>query len=86
MYVIKEMRLNKFQPKPIVSNRELFVSIGARPATINSKETADCVGAPVPDGASKTKMLALAQEISKAAYEHHKAEEVDTLKTNAKDK
>lgn len=68
MYVIKKMKLNKFRPRPLVSNRELFASIGEKGATIQSKDTADCYDAPSIEGASKTKVLGLAEEIGKAAY------------------
>lgn len=68
MYVINKMRLNKFEPKPIISNRELFISCGAQVGTINSKETADCYSEPSVDGASKTKILGLAKQIGETAY------------------
>lgn len=71
MYVIKKMRLNKFVERPIVTNRELFIAAGERPGTIVSKETSDCYDAPTVEGASKTKILGLASEISKTAYEKH---------------
>lgn len=67
MYVIKKMQLNKFQPSPVVSARELFVSLGARPATITSKDTADCFDQPTVLGASKTKLLGLADEMARSA-------------------
>lgn len=81
MFVIKEMRLNKFQPRPIVSNRELALANGNHPATIVSKETSDCYNEPSIEGASKTKVLGLAQEISSKAIEFAKnAEQTDPLK------
>lgn len=87
MYVIKKMRLNKFQPRPIVSNRELFMSMGEKPATINSKETSDCFNAPSVEGATKTKMLGLAAEISKVAFEKHQSagDSADLSIKNARD-
>lgn len=87
MFVIKKMRLNKFQPRPIVTNRELFMSMGEKPATIQSKDTADCFDSPTIEGASKTKVLGLACEISKAAFEKHQSngESEDLTIKNARD-
>ena len=79
MFVIKKMRLNKFQPRPIVSNRSLALSVGDRPATIQSKETSDCLSEPQCDGSNKNKLLGLAQEISAKAYAHSQAEETAKL-------
>lgn len=64
MYVIRKMRINKFEPRPVVSNRELFASNGEKPATVVSKATSDCFDEPSVEGASKTKLLGLAQQIS----------------------
>lgn len=72
MYVIEKMRINKFERKPIVSNRQLFASKGEQPATIVSKATADCYDEPSLQGASKTKVLGLAKSISDAAIAHAK--------------
>lgn len=87
MYVIKKLMLNKFQPRPIVSNKALYISMGAKPATIVSKDTAECFSEPTPDGASKLKTLGLAAEISRVAYEKHntagKSEDLEIR--NAKD-
>lgn len=85
MYVIKEMRINKFERKPIVSNRQLFASKGEQPATIVSKATSDCFDEPSLQGASKTKLLGLAKEISDAAIAHAKEGEFATpeMKTSA---
>lgn len=69
MFVIKKLRLNKFVARPIVSNRALFVAVGDKPATIQSKDTSDCFDQPTVEGATKTKVLGLAQEISQKAYE-----------------
>lgn len=66
------MRINKFERKPIVSNRQLFASKGEQPATIVSKATADCYDEPSLQGASKTKVLGLAKSISDAAIAHAK--------------
>ena len=87
MYVIKKMKLNKYNPRPIVSNKELVASMGEKGATINSKETADCYDAPSIEGASKLKVLGLAEEISKSAYEKHKSagQSADMTHKNAKD-
>ena len=68
MYVIKKMKINKFNPRPIVSNKELVASTGEK-------------------GASKLKVLGLAEEISKSAYEKHKSagQSADMTQKNAKD-
>ena len=85
MYVIKKMRINKFERRPIVSNRQLFASKGEKPATIVSKATADCFDEPSLQGASKTKILGLAKTISDAAIAHAKKGDtaVSELKTPA---
>lgn len=75
MYVIEKMRINKFEPKPVVSNRQLFASRGQQPATIQSKDTSDCYNQPSLIGASKTKVLGLAQEVCNAALAHAKGGE-----------
>lgn len=85
MYVIKKLRLNKFERRPIVSNKALFLANGSKPAVIDSKESADCFDQPTLEGASKTKVLGLANEISTRAIEHAKSNEVPTLSHNAKD-
>lgn len=87
MYVIDKMKLNKFQLRPIVSNRALFLVNGEKPAVIESKQTADCYDEPTVEGASKLKLLGLAEQISKTAYEKHKSagESDDMVKKNAKD-
>lgn len=85
MFVIKKLRLNKFQPKPIVSNRALALSVGDKPATIVSKETSDCIGAPSLDGANKNKVLSLAQQTAQKAYEHHLGEQMPELNKGQKD-
>lgn len=71
MFVIPKMRLNRFVPRPIVSNRELFLSLGQSPGTIVSKDTAECFSEPTLLGATKTKALGLAQDISTTAYRKH---------------
>lgn len=75
MYVIPKMRINKFEPKPIVTNRQLFAARGQQPATIESKDTSDCYNQPSIQGASKTKVLGLAQEVFNAALAHAKGGE-----------
>ena len=61
--------------------------MGEKGALIESKETSDCFDAPSIEGASKLKVLGLAQEISKSAYEKHKSagESADMTQKNAKD-
>lgn len=71
MFVIPKMRLNRFVPRPIVSNRELFLSLGQCPGTIVSKDTAECFSEPTLLGSTKTKALGLAQDISTSAYAKH---------------
>lgn len=86
MFVIKKMRLNKFVARPIVSNRELFATNGEKPATIQSKDTADCYDQPSIEGATKTKVLGLAQQISNKAIEMRLTNgEATPISVNAKD-
>lgn len=87
MYVIKKMKLNKFKPRPIISNKALFKSKGECPAVIESKQTADCYNEPTVEGATKLKTLGLAEEISKVAYEKHVSagESADMKIKNARD-
>lgn len=68
MYVIKKMRLNRFELKPIVSARALVASRGNMPAIVNSKCDSSCYDSPTIDGASKTKLLGLVDEMAKSAY------------------
>lgn len=67
MYVIKKMMVNKLQPKPVVTNKAMFVASGARPCNVESKDTADCANDPVPYGARKTQLIALGQAMAKVA-------------------
>lgn len=86
MYVIKKLRLNKFQPRPIVSNRALFVAMGKKPATIESKDTSDCFDTPSVEGATKTKILGLASQIASKAIEMRETEGAATaLKLTSRD-
>ena len=71
MYVIKKMRLNRFVERPIVSNRQLFLAKGECPSSIVSKDTSDCYDQPTAEGATKLKVLGLAQDISEKAYQDH---------------
>lgn len=71
MYVIEKMRLNRFEFKPIVSARALVASRGMSATTIQSKCGSDCYDAPNIDGASKTKLLGLVEQMANAAYAKH---------------
>lgn len=71
MYVIEKMRLNRFELKPIVSARALVASRGMSAVTIQSQCGSDCFDAPNIDGASKTKLLGLVEEMANAAYAKH---------------
>lgn len=87
MFVIKKLRLNKFVARPIVSNRALFVAMGQKPATIESKDTSDCFDAPTVEGATKTKVLGFAQEIARKAYEMRESNgNTESLNVNVKDR
>lgn len=72
---------------PIVTNRQLFLLNGEKPATITSKDTPDCANDPVPYGAKKTQLLGLADDMAKAAYaKKQSAGESDSLQpTNPRD-
>lgn len=72
MFVIKKMRLNKFEKRPIVSNRSLFISKGEKASSIISKDTMEnCLESPSIDGASKLKVLGLAEQIAAKAHADH---------------
>lgn len=87
MFVIKKLRLNKFVARPIVSNRALFVAMGQKPATIESKDTSECFDAPTVEGATKTKVLGFAQEIAQKAYEMRESNgNAEQLNVNVKDR
>lgn len=73
MFVISKMQLNKFEKRPVVSNRELFASNGKAEALVTSKAMSDCLNEPQIDGASKTKMLGLASEIVAQAEKEYKS-------------
>lgn len=87
MYVIKKMQINKFEPKPIVTARQLYLLNGEKPATITSKDTPDCASDPVPYGAKKTQLLGLADDMAKAAFAKQQSagESKDLKPTNPKD-
>lgn len=72
MYVLAKMQVNKLQPKPVVTNKAMFLAAGARPCSVESKDTADCVKDPVPYGARKTQLIALGQAIAQVALEKQK--------------
>lgn len=61
------MQINRLQIKPIVTNKALYLACGARPCTVESKSTSDCYSEPTPYGARKTQLIALGNEIAKAA-------------------
>lgn len=88
MYVIEKMQLNKAEIKPYVSNRQMFLMQGAKPATVESKDTADCCNDVIPQGARKTQLLGLAQEMAEAAYAKRESDgKSDSLKPeNPRDK
>lgn len=85
MFVIKKMRLNKFEPKPIVSNRSLFVAKGDCSAVVDSKATSDCINDPKIDGASKVKTISLAEQINRKAYDNHTKGQQEELKKNQRE-
>lgn len=69
MYVLKPLRLNKFQPRPNVSSRRLFDLFGYSKPAVNSKQTSENVDAVIPAAASKLQALALGQEIAEKRKE-----------------
>lgn len=83
MYVIQKMRLNRFEPRPIVTNRGVYLAVGAKEATVQSKENFDCLKQPTLFGASKLKVLGLAYDITRKAIEHKQKEGTEPLKTPA---
>lgn len=79
MFVIRKMRLNTFEPRPMQSNREVAMCKGESAPIIQSKNTAECYNEPSIVGASKTKVLGLAQDISTKAIEHRIKEDSKPL-------
>lgn len=71
MYVIEKMRLNRFERKPIISARALVASRGMSESIIKSQCGSDCFDSPNIDGASKTKLLGLVDEMARSAYAKH---------------
>lgn len=63
MYVIHKMRLNKFQPLPVLSPRALYARLGYTPSKQVSKQTPDCVGDASIGNCNKLQSLALAERI-----------------------
>lgn len=88
MYVLEKMKLHRFEKRPIVSARSLFAAKGAQSATVKSKLGADCFDAPNIDGASKTKLLGLMDDMAKAAYAQRESggHAMPLTPTNAVDK
>lgn len=69
MYVIKKMRLNKFQPCPTPSAKELYKQFGESKPLYPSKQTAESIHDTVPIGTSKTKLLSIAKDVAEKAAE-----------------
>lgn len=88
MYVIKKMQINKAEIKPYVSNRQMFLMQGAKPAAVESKDTADCCNDVLPQGARKTQMLGFMDDKAKTAYAKRESNgQADSLKPeNPRDK
>lgn len=68
MFVIEKMKLNRFEVRPVVSARALVASKGLNAVTVQSQCGSDCYDSPSIDGASKTKILGLCDEMAKTAY------------------
>lgn len=68
MFVLEKMKLNRFELRPVVSARALVASKGNCPSTESSKADSSCYNAPSVDGASKTKLLGLVDEMARVAY------------------
>lgn len=84
MFVIKKMRLNKFQPHPYTSNKALFLAKGECPAFVESKATSDCLEDPSIIGATKLQLLKLAEESHRRAYLASLGEPKEPLKEDIK--
>ena len=63
MYVIHQMRLNKYQALPVLSPRELYARLGYSPSSQVSKQTPDCISDATFGTCSKLQALALADRI-----------------------
>lgn len=87
MFVIEKMRLNRFEKRPCVSARSLFATKGAQNATLSSKLGSDCFDSPSIDGASKTKILGLIDDMARSAYAKRESDghSPDLVGDNAKD-
>lgn len=85
MFVIEKMRLNKYKPTPIVPNRAIALSQGESDPVVTSKQTYKCATEPDITGASKTKVMGLAMEISEAAYKNHKGDKQPELNKSQRD-
>lgn len=75
MYVIKKLQLNRFKAVPVVTNRQQAIAAGINSDTKEenpSKDTIECAGTATILGANKLQMLALGQEMARAAYLKHK--------------
>ena len=63
MFVIHQLRLNKFQALPVLSPRALYARLGYMPSKQVSKYTPDCIGDASIGNCSKLQSLALAERI-----------------------
>lgn len=79
MYVIEKLRLNKFQPSPVLTGRQLYAKFGYSDPRIQSKQTAEEIECVVPNGARKTQVLALANDMANKAAEFAENPNADPL-------
>lgn len=71
MYVIREMRLNKFEKQPVPSCRSLFQRLGGNvPESDGNKQTADCIGDDFGVSANKLQALSLGDKLFHKASEY----------------
>lgn len=69
MYVIKEMRINRFVDRPVASASTLFRLYGYSKPAFDSNRTAENMDISVPLAARKTQILALAADSAAKAQE-----------------
>lgn len=79
MYVIQKLRLNKFQPSPVMTPRQLFEKFGQSDPLIKSQQTAEEIECVIPTSARKMQVLALANDMAEKAVEYAENPNADPL-------
>lgn len=69
MYVIKEMRINRFVDRPVAASSTLYRLYGYSKPAFDSSRTAENMDISVPITARKTQILGLAASVAAKAQE-----------------